>query len=524
MVPHFQYGKLPTGRPPVATLTDDDLRTIKSYYLPTNRNKLEGSILLAWVRFCESRPEFSHLVKDHMPATTIPTAVVDACRQARPLVGPARGGAARLRHESAFVPGTMRRHHIECRRLYAGERASVDDATRNTACYIPWPWGGCPCSDKYGVRLGRWQTLLVHDDASSFIPYVSSVFRWAQSYRGTDAASVIFHAETDVCQWENWSIEGGVWQSNRTLAVLGGRFISAKGRPNQKLVENSIGRLWTVMAGQPGDVGRHQAEMKAASELYVACRAGRQDPRKHFLPLTAAQEALYESIAYINEKRMDSRTYGSWIPKSRWEADMEKHPHTTRNAAEDFLVLPCAETRKVRRGAIAITEDGPHGVPMLWTFMADWLWQHEGAEVTCYFDPMGAWPVTATVTLAGSRKPLGKVECVSPFGESKDKAADMVKAIRQSMMTETRNLITMHTERTIRHAAGVLTTSNSKHSPSAPLDPSEPSRERSTLDASAALTRNSREPAASTPRISSDDLSRSLSRRAEFARQVSMQP
>jgi hypothetical protein len=163
---HFFTTKKPTGRPPVVELSPDDLTAIRVEYLKTNRNKREGSMLLAWVRFCEANPSrFGHLVADHMPATTIPGTVVEICRKTKALVGPARGDAPRLRHESAYVPGTMRRHHQEERRLLAGERASVDDATRNVACYIPWPWGGCRCSDKYGVRLGRWQTLLVHDDA-----------------------------------------------------------------------------------------------------------------------------------------------------------------------------------------------------------------------------------------------------------------------------------------------------------------------------------------------------------------------
>ncbi len=108
------------GRPPVADLSPTDLREIQSFYLPTNRNKKEGSILLAWVRFCESKPHLRHLVEDHMPATTIPTAVVDACRKAKALVGPARGGRPRLRHESACVPGTMRWNEAAGRRLYAG--------------------------------------------------------------------------------------------------------------------------------------------------------------------------------------------------------------------------------------------------------------------------------------------------------------------------------------------------------------------------------------------------------------------
>lgn len=504
----LSFGKKAAGRPPVVTLTEEDLRTIKSYYLPTNRTKKEGSILLAWVRFCESRPEFHHLVKDHMPATTIPTAVVEACRQAKALIGPARGGPARLRHEAAYVPGTMRRHHVEKRRLMAGDRASVDDATRNVACWIPWPWGGCPCSDKFGVRLGRWQTLLVHDDATSFIPFVSSVFRWQQSYRATDAAAAIYRAERDVCQFDQWSIEGGVWQSKRTLAVLGGRFISAKGRPNQKLVESYIGRLWTIMAGQPGDVGRHQAEIRRNSDLYVKARQGRVDPREHFMSLTEAQNALYESIQYLNEKRMLSRTYGSWVPQDRWNADLYESPRATRSDAEDFLILPVAETRKVRGGTIKITEEGPLGCPMVWSFQDPWLWQYEGREVTAYFDPLAEWPVEATLTLAESRKPIGSAVCVNPLDASKDRATEMATAIRQTMMTEVRILSKMHTERIVRHPSGIITSAaggNVSH-----VDTPAPDR----MPLEILRETPSREPLAALPRVTRDDLADSLARKA----------
>lgn len=537
MATHYlKLGKQPTGRPPVATLTSDDLAEIKSLYVAgTNTSKHEGSMLLAWVRFCEDRPErFGHLVKDHMPATTIPTAVVEACRQSRALIGAARGGAARQRHEGAYVPGTMRRHHAVQRRLMSGERASVDDATRNVACWIPWPWGGCPCSDKFGVRLGRWQTLLVHDDASSFIPFISSVFRWHQSYRGTDAASVIYRAESQVVQFDHWAIEGGVWQGKRTLEVLGGRFISAKGRPNQKLVENAIGRLWGVMAGQTGDVGRHRAELKTASDLYVKCRNGSADPRKHFLSLTQGQEQLYQSVEYLNEKRIQSRTYGTWVPKSRWEADLDEFPRLARNAADDFLILPAAKTRKVRSGMFKLTLEGPQGMPMVWTFAEDWLWQYEGREVTAYFDPMAAWPVTATITLKGDRKPLGTVVCINSFGESKDRAAEIVRSIRQTMMTETRVILTRHTERTIRHNAGVIVTTstmpaiaatneNGAHTPDeleTRWEAAKPAVEWGAEIRFDATPRAPREVVATAPRVTREDLGNSLSRRAKLAREA----
>lgn len=522
---HFLiYGQKPSGRPPVATLTEDDLAEIKSLYVAaTNHSKKEGSMLLAWVRFCEARPErFGHLVADHMPATTIPTAVVEACRASRALIGALRGGASRQRHEGAYVPGTMRRHHDAERRLMAGERASVDDATRNTACHIPWPWGGCPCSDKFGVRLGRWQTLIVHDDASSFVPFISSVFRWEQSYRATDAASVILRAETSVCQWDNWAIEGGVWQAKRSLAVLGGRFISAKGRPNQKLVENYIGRLWGIMSEQTGDVGRHRGEMKKASDLYLRCRKGSEDPRKHFLSLTHGQEQLYRAVEYLNEKRIQSRTYGNWVPKSRWDADLEESPRAARNAAEDFLILPAAETRKVRSGMFKLTLAGPEGMPMIWTFAEDWLWQFEGREVTAYFDPMAAWPVTATITLKDSRQPLGTVECINSFGEAKDRAAEIVRSIRQTMMSETRVIATRHTERQIRHNTGVIVTTNAAVEIAAPSEMRAPLSDtlgRLPETPQIATSRDAREAPAAAVRISREDVAKSLARRGQAARQ-----
>lgn len=512
----------PTGRPSIAALTPADLSEIKSLYVAgTNHSDKQGSITLAWVRFCEANfDRFGHLVSDHMPATTIPTAVVEACRQSRALIAAARGGAPRQRHEGAYVPGTMRRHHEMERRLWAGERASVDDATRNVACYIPWPWGGCPCSDKFGVRLGRWQTLLVHDDASSFIPFISSVFRWHQSYNGIDAASVIYRSENQVCQWDHWSIEGGVWQTSRPMAVLAGRFISAKGRPNQKLVENSIGRLWGIMAGQTGDVGRKRGEMKVGSDLYVRARAGKVDPRDHFLSLTQGQEQLYQAVEYLCEKRIISRTYGSWVPKSRWEADLQEFPRTIRAAVDDFLIFPACETRKCRSGMLRLTHDGPMGMPMVWTFAHDRLWEYEGRDLTVYFDPMGAWPVQGVVTLKGSRKPLLIVTCINSYAESKDRAAEMIKSIRKTMMQETRVILTRHTERQIRHNQGVISTSNDVGLPIPEKGLAQSVHSGHSETTSQIRTeRHTGEALAPLPRVSRDDLASSLSRRAKIARE-----
>lgn len=507
---YANFGARPTpGRPPVAELSGNDLQTIRALYLQTNHNRKEGSIQLAWVRFCESRQEFRHLVAAHVPVGAIPTQVIEVCRATKALVGPHRGSKKRLLHEAASVPGTMRLHR-DGRRLYAGERASADDATRNIACYIPWPWGGCPCSEKYGVRLGRWQTLIVNDDASDYAPVISSVFRWKGSYRAADVASLVYKTETEVLQFGNWSIEGGVWQAKQSLAVLGNRWISAKGRPNQKLVESYIGRLWRVMDGQKGDVGRHRGEMLKNSDLYIACQKGTKDPRNHFMPLDEAQQALYAAVDYLAEKRCKSPHYGTWIPKDRWESDLRKFPRPTRSDAMDFLILPEIATRTVRNAAIEVSAPGPMGCPMLWTFQADWLWQYEGRRVTVYFDPLEAWPVPGTITLEGQRKPIGTVECVSPQVTSKDRAIEMAKAIRATMMTELRILGSMHTTRTVRHAGGIIRSVSNPHPESAHAPAPQPPQEPREIT----LPRFDREPIATLPRITRDDLARSLSNRA----------
>jgi hypothetical protein len=515
MKPIFaNFGARPTpGRPPVADLSSDDLNTIRAFYLETNHNRKEGSIQLAWVRFCESRPAFRHLVQAHMPVGAIPTQVIEACRTIKALVGPHRGGKKRLLHEAAHVPGTMRLHR-DGRRLYAGERASADDATRNIACFIPWPWGGCPCSEKYGVRLGRWQTLIVNDDASDYPPVISSVFRWKGSYRAADVASLIYKTETEVLQFDNWSIEGGVWQAKQSLAVLGNRWISAKGRPNQKLVESYIGRLWRIMDGLKGDVGRHRGEMLKNSELYIACQKGTKDPRQHFMPLDDAQHTLYQAVDYLSEKRIKSTHYGTWIPKERWESDLEKFPRRVRSDAMDYLILPEIATRTVCNGAISVAAPGPMGCPMKWTFQSEWLWHYEGRRVTVYFDPLEAWPVPGTITLEGQRKPIGTVECVSPQVASKDRAIEMAKAIRSTMMTELRILGTMHTTRTVRHSGGILRSVSDPQSAPAATPVLLPASQSAPPTREIQLPRFDRDPVADLPRITRDDLARSLSNRA----------
>ncbi|MEO5915606.1 MAG: hypothetical protein ABIS50_15335 [Luteolibacter sp.] len=438
------------GRPRAVVLTNDQRVALAKIYLSTNRTECEGSMEMAWVLFTEKEigAEHAWTVVNRRVATRLCVDALETMRRARPLVGAKRGGSKRLRSEGPYVAGSMRIHWSENRRLYAGEQFSVDDLTRNVPTWIHWPWGGCKCSDKFAVKLGRWQTLAVHDDASGTLVAVKSVFRFEQSYRATDAASLVFQTEREVGMAgfgdmsSRWVVEGGVWQSEQMLATLAGRYVSAKGRPNQKLIERWFGAMQTRDSVHLGDVGRRRGEKLEENALYLACRAGTKDPRDHFLCMETGQDALMETFEWMNTREVRSRIYGNWVPQERWEADIANRPLSYRNPADSWVMSP--ERRRLtvsRGGSVACQAVGPLGVSMPLHFSAPWLWEHLGRQVDLYFDPLGEWPIDATVACPKTRKMLGTVRCQATFGQSRDADVEMATAIRKTMMSELRCIV-----------------------------------------------------------------------------------
>lgn len=460
------------GRPRAVVLDKRQREILADLYLRTNRTKSEGSMEMAWVLFCES-PDgaaFRHTVKHSRLAGALPAAALETMRRARPIVPLARGGAKRLLSVGPYVHGSMRVHWSEERRLMAGEQYSADDLTRNVACWIPWPWGGCKCSDKFGVKLGRWQTLAVHDDATGMVIAVKSVFRYEQSYRGSDAASLVYQTESQIgmaggFDGENqfdsrWVVEGGVWQSEQMLAALQGRFVSAKGRPNQKLIERWFGAMQTRDSIHRGDMGRIRGEILENNQAYLAARRGELDPRKKFLEFEAAQESLMETIEWMNQREIRSRVYGQWVPQERWEEDIAARPLVTRDPAHSWVMLP--ERRRLtisRLGMLVCQGLGPLGVPMQLAFSAPWMWEHNGKKVDLYFDPLGEWPINGVVVDPARRKPLGTALCADAYGQNLGRDAGMAKAIRKAMMSELRLLAgTRRRETETRGPAGLQVT------------------------------------------------------------------
>jgi hypothetical protein len=436
------------GRPREINLTPAQGKRLSEIYLATNKTRAEGSMEAAWVLFCEEAGEFLHTVKHHRLVSALPVAALEIMRRAKGLVTPHRGGSKELRLKGPYQQGGMRTHWSENRRLRAGESYSVDDLTRNVAVWIPWPHGGCACSEKYGVRLGRWQTLVVCDDASFAIPAVSSVFRYAASYQGTDAASLIYQTESSVgmagfeSMVSRWVVEGGVWQSNHALAALAGRFHSAKGRPMQKLIERWFGAAQTLDAVWNRDMGRRRGEILENNQLWIDCRAGRKDPREHFAAFEDGQATLLHLINYMNEREVRSDLYGRWVPQERWDNDTASNPLVCRDAASSWVMMP--ERRKLtvtRLGMIQCRVIMADGVSRTLAWNAPFLYEWMQRSVELYFDPLGQWPLDGVVVQRGTRKVIGIATCQNPFGESRDADRERVAAIRRTMLSDLRIIL-----------------------------------------------------------------------------------
>ena len=410
------------GRPAFAWRSES-VEFVRRLYIRTNLRRDAGSAALAW-RMAAKDPASPLTAEERSrildrPGKDVPDGARRALRDISSQVfARYRDPAAGEAREGIFAPGWLRMREDGSRRLLPGERQVWDDASVNVGVCVPWSRGGDRCSDKFGVRVARFQLLAGIDCATDFCVGTSYVMRPSDGYRAEDVVRA-FHSAWSMQGFapDEVVLEGGSWQARRTLDFLGAagvRPVSAKGRPNQKLVEGWFNRLWTVMSAKlppRGQVGRFRGEMAAENRLWAACREGRRDPRGIFPDLRDFLRALDESVAYLNSDKICSREYGTWVPAERWGAQAEKgHPLPQwlgRHSA------PVRKTRRVRRGGVvSVTAECPFGWPHEYVFAIPDGWMLDGREVTVSFDP---WRIRegASVEADGREVPGGAV-CVSP--------------------------------------------------------------------------------------------------------------
>jgi hypothetical protein len=294
------------------------------------------------------------------------------------------------------APGSQRRHFNKttCTReiMQPGDWFGGDDATPGIAVCVPCNEVITPCSQKFGVLLGRFQWLAYLDGRTDKILAFDYVVRPRSSYRAEDILNgmgAVLH--THGIPRKGWQFEGGTWNSNivreaiRQLGCEHWRTYS----PHQKPIESVFNKVWTRLAVQfpHADMGRYRGENEKNCALYEACKRGNKDPRRYFPTIDLVVKVFQELITEHNARPIDSRQYGRWVPDDFF------HGHLAGNKLRDFgpemdwILSPYAEERKVRgclvKCSVPLFED--FSVPF--EFNADWMPLHIGKQVRVHFNP-----------------------------------------------------------------------------------------------------------------------------------------
>lgn len=398
------------GRKPMVVVSAAEQALLRRLYVQTNRSRGMGSMTMAarmLARDPATRTELAEaILKPRASKHGLPVEVRRAMRGLGAAVALHRDPDA-LALGGIYTPGCLRMVREDdgtLRRLRPGERQSWDDASINFPVCTPWPWGGDKCSDRWKVRIGRFQLLACVDDATDFCPGFSYTIRGRDSYRGEDVVAAMYRLWRDAYRPERCMMEGGAWQSKRAMAFMersGVAMDDAKGRPHSKLVESYWNRLWTVLSVYGGgQIGRYRGEMAAENDIWIDCQQGRKDPRKYFLMLPDALNAIAQAIGYLNTEQVESKLYGRWVPAEMHAQGMAERPLLPLQAddALSCLAWPVYAQATVRRGMVRVTADTPAGGRMPYHFSGVELYAWDGAPVRVSFDPW-AEDVLAVVAL-----------------------------------------------------------------------------------------------------------------------------
>jgi hypothetical protein len=269
---------------------------------------------------------------------------------------------------------------------------NLQSGTDNGQCGTHMPAVLTPCSQRYGVLLGRFQWLVYHDARTDKILGWDYVVRPRGSYRAEDVVHGIGAVtRAHGIPRKGWQLEGGTFHAKlvqQCIRLLGCEHWRTYS-PHQKAIESIFNRAWTRLAVQfpQADMGRYRAENEANCAIYEACKAGHKDPRHYFPDIATVLQAFADEVAAHNAKPIRSEQYGTWIPDQLFTQSIGQAP--LRPFAEDmaWIFSPFSVERKIRgmmvRCRVPMFED--FSVP--YEFHADWMPIHNGKLVRLHFDP-----------------------------------------------------------------------------------------------------------------------------------------
>lgn len=219
------------------------------------------------------------------------------------------------------------------RPVRVGDVLEADDATVNFAVCVPWEIGGCRCSERWGVKVARFQWLVAIDRASRFIPGWSYVMRPRSSYRKQDILTLFLSIFRQHGVWSRLCLEQGAWKAGAVTEMIEGLGIErmTAWTPHQKpFIEGTFSSFWTMLSDVPGQVGRFAGDEESCEAVMRSCQDGATDPRRHFPMLSDALAALHRATRERNARAIHSPNYGSWVPEERWAAQIEEARRLSR--------------------------------------------------------------------------------------------------------------------------------------------------------------------------------------------------
>ena len=404
-----------SGRPPAVTLAEDEKKLLRRVYLQSNRAERSGSMTMA-ARIaardpanCLTEATRAAILADRASKHHLPAEVRRAMREVAPtVVARYRDGRAG-QNDGIYVPGWLRRDEETGRLLLPGERQVWDDASVNVAVAVPWAGRGDKAGDRWGWRAARYQLLAGIDCATDFFCGFGYVMRTSDGYRACDVANVMHRV------WRQQGfmpkkvvLEGGSWQARTTVDFLktaGVGIVDAKGRPNQKLVENYFNRLWTALSiflPGYGQIGRYRGEMRRENLNWMKVQSGSMDPRQAFPTLKQFLAALNKAVEYLRWERVESKIYGTWSPQDLYQG-AEANGLKLVDGLERYA-LPVVARRQLRRGGMVFVtaETQMEGLRHEYAFATRDGWRFDGAPVTVRFDPATAAERGAVIELAAA--------------------------------------------------------------------------------------------------------------------------
>lgn len=389
-------------RPALPPLSPEDEQRLVQLYLRTNANRQGGSMRTAakfWALDPLTPEPWRHAVMRRIDRGQVPGAVTSILRRvtAAHVQQYRRPGMA----ETVSLGGTRGAFvgdKVERRRVIES-----DDGTLNFVACIPWPMGGDPCSDRHGVRIGRWQWLpMIEAGWSHMILGYTLVCRPRGSYRAEDIRTLIHQAALTHGLPDEFRFERGAWESDAVVELLRRLRVELTTvyQPNQKpFIEGFFSKGWTYLSVLDGQVGRFRGDMEQENRLVEACRAGRKDPTKHFPMLSDALRGIDGTVSMHNSDTITS-IYGRWVPEVRHRDLAQERPWRQLPAELQYLFAPICREWTVTKGAVG------GKVPLLedWSvpyyFAHEDLWRFNGRRVRLYFDH-AADPCRATIVNIG---------------------------------------------------------------------------------------------------------------------------